>query len=67
MAPESISTAHVINPSHQFVYLYVYPHIVARQRLSKKVTAVTNTQVPIEKFLYANFHAVHVISRKVGD
>jgi hypothetical protein len=25
MAPEPISTAHVINPSHQFVCLYVYP------------------------------------------
>jgi hypothetical protein len=25
MAPESVSTAHFINPSHQSVYLYAYP------------------------------------------
>jgi hypothetical protein len=35
-----ISTANFINISH----MYVYPLIVARQRLSKKVTAATNTR-----------------------
>jgi hypothetical protein len=42
IAPESISTAYFINPSHQTVCLYVYPPIVARQRLGKNVTAATN-------------------------
>jgi hypothetical protein len=32
-APEPISTAHFINPSDQSMCLYVYPPIVARQRL----------------------------------
>jgi hypothetical protein len=44
MAPEPISTAYFINPSHQSVCLYVYPLIVARQRLGKNVTAATNTR-----------------------
>jgi hypothetical protein len=35
MAPEPISTAYFINPSHQSVCLYVYPPIVARQQLGK--------------------------------
>jgi hypothetical protein len=35
MAPEPISTAYFINPSHQSVCLYVYSPIVARQRLGK--------------------------------
>jgi hypothetical protein len=38
MAPEPISTAHFLNPSHQSVCLYVYPLSAARQRLSKDVT-----------------------------
>jgi hypothetical protein len=37
VAPEPNSTAYSINPSHQSVCLYVYPHIVARQRLGKHV------------------------------
>jgi hypothetical protein len=39
MAPEPISTVYFINPSQQSVCLYVYPLIVARQRLGKTVTA----------------------------
>jgi hypothetical protein len=35
MASEPMSTAYFINPSHQSVYLYVYPPIVTRQRLGK--------------------------------
>jgi hypothetical protein len=42
MAPEPISTAHFINPSHQSVCLYVYPPNVARQGLGKNVTVATN-------------------------
>jgi hypothetical protein len=37
MEPEPISTAYLISPSHQSVCLYVYPSIVARQRLGKHV------------------------------
>jgi hypothetical protein len=57
MAPEPIATAHSINPTHQFMCLYVCippivtrqslcknPPIVARQRSGKSVTAATNTQ-----------------------
>jgi hypothetical protein len=55
MAPEPISTAYFINPSHQSVCLYVYPLIVARQRLGKNITAETNTQVTIEELLDASF------------
>jgi hypothetical protein len=43
MVPEPISTAYFINPAHQSVCLYVYPLIVARQRLGKTVTAKKNT------------------------
>jgi hypothetical protein len=35
MAPEPISMAYFINPSHQSVCLYLYPSIVARQQLGK--------------------------------
>jgi hypothetical protein len=44
MAPEPISTACFINPFHQSVCLYVYPHVVARQGLGKHVPAETNTR-----------------------
>jgi hypothetical protein len=33
VAREPISTAYIINPSHQSLCLYVYPLIVARQQL----------------------------------
>jgi hypothetical protein len=36
MAPEPISTAYFMNPSNQSVCLYVYPPIVARQRLQTR-------------------------------
>jgi hypothetical protein len=52
MAPEPISMAYFINPSHQSVCLYVYPPLVARQRLGKTVTAATNIHA-IEKLLDA--------------
>jgi hypothetical protein len=35
MAPEPISTAYFINPSHHSVCLYVYPPIVASKALVK--------------------------------
>jgi hypothetical protein len=37
------------------VFVSVYPLIVARQRLGRNVTAVTNTHATIEKLLDASF------------
>jgi hypothetical protein len=55
MALEPISTAYFINPSDQSECLYVYPPIVARQRLGKHVTAATNTHAIVEQLLEASF------------
>jgi hypothetical protein len=65
-APEPISKAHFINPSHQSMCLYVYPAIFARQRLGKNITAAMNTHT-IEQLFYAPF-SIRTVSyqRKVG-
>jgi hypothetical protein len=65
MAPEPISTAYFINPSHQSVYVYPLivarellgknPPIVATQRLGKNVAAAKNTHTAIEELLDASF------------
>jgi hypothetical protein len=67
MTSEPISTAYFKKPSHQSVSLYVYPLIVARQRigknppiaarqrLGKNATAATNTHETIKEFLEASF------------
>jgi hypothetical protein len=67
MEPKPNRTAYFINPSHQFVCLYVSPFIVAGQRLgknllifarqrhSKNFIAVTNTHATVEKLLEASF------------
>jgi hypothetical protein len=44
MEPEPIATAYIINPSHQSVCLYVYAHIIVRQRLAKHIPVETNTR-----------------------
>jgi hypothetical protein len=44
MAPEPIQMAYFISPAHQSVCLYMYPPIIARQRLSKNVITATITQ-----------------------
>jgi starvation-inducible outer membrane lipoprotein len=68
MAPEPISKEYFINPSHQSVSLYVYPPVVARQRLGKIVTATTNTQKTIEELLDASFSMQSMsYQMKVGD
>jgi hypothetical protein len=47
--------------------MYMYPHIVAKQRLGKNVTAATNTRVTIEELLDASFYVPSVsYERKVG-
>jgi hypothetical protein len=51
MTRDPISVACFINPSSQPVCLYVYPLIVARQRLGKDVTAATNTDATIASLL----------------
>jgi hypothetical protein len=60
MAPNPISMAYFINSSHQSVRLYVYPPIVARQRLGKNVTAATNTYGTIKKLLDESFSMMSV-------
>jgi hypothetical protein len=68
MAPESISSAYFINPSHQSVCLYVYPPSIARQRIGKNVTVATNTHATIEELLDASFSMRSVsYQRKVDD
>jgi hypothetical protein len=44
-APEPISTALLKNPSHQSVCLYVYPPILARQRLGKNLPIVARQRL----------------------
>jgi hypothetical protein len=70
MAPEPISTAYFISPSHSSVCLYMSPlivpmqrlgknsSIVVRQRFSKNVTAATNTYSTTEKLLDVLFSVV---------
>jgi hypothetical protein len=55
MTSEPISMAYFINPSHHSVRLYVYPLIVARQRLGKNFIAVTNTHEIIKEFKITGF------------
>jgi hypothetical protein len=67
MAPEPIRTAYFINTTHPSVCLYVYPPIVARQRLGKNVTEATNTHTTID-LLNPSFSIRSVsYQRKVGD
>jgi hypothetical protein len=54
MAFKPVSTVYFINPCPQSVFLYVYFPLVARQRLSKKVTAETNTQATTEELMDAS-------------
>jgi hypothetical protein len=68
MAPEPISTTYFINPYHQCVRLYVYPPIVARQRLVKNVTTATNENATLEELFVASFSMRSVLyQKKVGD
>jgi hypothetical protein len=65
VAPESISTAYFINPSHKSVYLYVYPPLVARQRLHKHFTAAKVKHPTIVELLNASFfYAVSGVSKE---
>jgi hypothetical protein len=54
-APEPISKAQLKNPSLQYVCLYEFHLIVARQRLGKNVTTVTNTHATIKELLDVSF------------
>jgi hypothetical protein len=44
-APEPMSTAYLKNPSHQSVRLYVYPPIIAKQRLGKNSLIVARQRL----------------------
>jgi hypothetical protein len=55
MTLEPISMTFFMHPFRQSVCLYVYSHIVIRQRLGKNFTAATNTRAAIEESLDALF------------
>jgi hypothetical protein len=55
MAHEHSSIVYFMNPSHQSVCLYMYPRIVARQRLGKNFTAETNKNTTIGELLDVSF------------
>jgi hypothetical protein len=68
MAPEPISTAYFINPTHQSMCRYVYPLIVARKRLGKdryrgKGYIRNNRRIAGRVVSYA----IRLILRKAGD
>jgi hypothetical protein len=63
MAPQRISRAYFINPSHDSACLYVYSLTVARQRPGKNVTPATNTRYNIRNFGHVVFCAVRVLSK----
>jgi hypothetical protein len=62
MALDPISKAYFINPSHQSVCLYVYPPLIARQRLGKHVSAATNTCNTGRSVGRVFFYTVRVLS-----
>jgi hypothetical protein len=64
MASEPISTAYFINPSHQSVCLYVYPPIVARQRLGRHVPVAVNTLNNRRIVGGVVFYAARVVSKE---
>jgi hypothetical protein len=68
MAPEPISEAYFIDPSRQSVCLYVYPPIVARQRLDRHVPSAKNTPATKEELLDALLSMwAKSYQRKVGN
>jgi hypothetical protein len=54
IAPEPISTAHFINPSHQSVCLYMHPPNVVRQRqkIHAAIEELLDASFPIWSVLY---------------
>jgi hypothetical protein len=67
IAPEPISTAYFVNPSHQSVCIYV-PPIVAKQRLGKKRYCGNKYTCKIEELLDMSFSMRSVSYQiKVGD
>jgi hypothetical protein len=66
MAPEPISMAYFLHPSHQSVCLYAYSPTVARHRLGKKVTSATKTHAAIEKRLDMSYSVRSVSYQRKG-
>jgi hypothetical protein len=60
MAPEPVSTAYFINPSHHFVY---YLLIAARQRLGERVPAAKNTRKNERTVGRVALYAVRVVPK----
>jgi hypothetical protein len=60
----SLFPPYFIRPSHQTVSVCVSA-VVARQRLSKTITAVTNILATIEELLNLSFFVARVVLRKV--
>jgi hypothetical protein len=67
MAPKPMCAAYFLNPFHQSECLYVYPSIVARQRLGKNVTTATITDATIEELLDTSFSMRSVSYQKKMD
>jgi hypothetical protein len=65
MALVPVSTGYFINFSHPSVCLYVYPHIVARQRVGKQVRP-QQMHVTIEDLLDASFSMGSVLCQRKG-
>jgi hypothetical protein len=61
MAPEPISTAHVIIPPISLCVCMCIPPIVARQRFGIHVLAATNTRKNIRIIGLVIFYAAHVL------
>jgi hypothetical protein len=57
MAPEPISTAYFVNPSHHSICIYMYHIFVPRQRLVKKVTVAKNIHTSLSV-------AVRIVSKE---
>jgi hypothetical protein len=68
MAPEPISKAYFINPSHHSTCLYVYAPFIARQRLDKNFTAAKDIHAILEELLDEPFSTLSLsCQRKVDD
>jgi hypothetical protein len=67
MPAETISKIYFINPPYQLVCLYVYPIIVARQRLCRNIAATTSTHATIGEFLDASLSMRSGLYKKEVD
>jgi hypothetical protein len=58
----------VLHRSHLSVCLYMYPFIIARQRIDKNFNRARNIDATIEELLHSSFSIRSVsYQRKIGD